>query len=215
MATRSYHDPCGIARALDLLGDRWALLLVRELIYSPKRFSHLREGLPGASQSVLTQRLRDLEAANLVRRVSLGRPGDVPAYELTERGAAVKPILIAMGTWGSRSAQTSATPMSASALVLALETCFDRTSLISGSFSLELAGELFHLRARDQILEARGGRSGAVDATIVSDVETLRSIAFRRQSLEVSETNAKLAILGDRNAVLALCNSFLVPQPWQ
>lgn len=215
MVARQYDDPCGIARALDIIGDRWALLLIRELIYGPKRFTHLRDGLPGASQTVLAQRLRDLEAAKVIRRILLGRPGNVSAYELTERGEAIKPILLGLGTWGSRAVQATSAPMSASALVLALETCFDTTSQLSGSFNVELAGESFELHPHNQILEARGGRLPAADATIVTDVETFRSIVFRRQSTEVSEMSTKLTILGDREAALELCDAFLVPQAWQ
>jgi DNA-binding HxlR family transcriptional regulator len=211
---RRYDDPCGIARALDLIGDRWALLLVRELMYGPKRFSHLREGLPGVSQTVLAQRLRDLEAANVARRVLLGRPADVAAYELTERGLAIKPILLELGRWGSRTAQTSDGPMSPSALVLALETCFDPNSQFSGEFNLDLEGESFQLHVEDGVISAIGGRFSTPDATVTTGVETLRAIAFGRQPIDVAEAEAKLTISGSRSAALSLCNSFLAPNGW-
>ena len=83
MPTRRYDDPCGIARALDAVGDRWALLVVRELIFGPKRFSQLRDGLHGVSPNVLSQRLRDLEDGGIVRRDALDPPAGVAVYELT------------------------------------------------------------------------------------------------------------------------------------
>ena len=91
---RRYADPCGIARALDVVGDRWALLIVRELIFGPQRFSQLRAGLPGVSANVLAQRLRELAAAGLVRSGLLDPPASVAVYELTERGLALEPVLL-------------------------------------------------------------------------------------------------------------------------
>ena len=99
---RRYDDPCGIARALDVIGDRWALLVVRELIFGPKRFLQLRDGLHGVSPNVLSQRLRDLEDAGIVRRDVLDPPASVAVYELTARGRALEPILLELGRWGSQ-----------------------------------------------------------------------------------------------------------------
>src|SRR5438874_2580370 len=105
---RSYDDPCGVARALDLIGERWALLVVRELLHGPKRFTDLRAGLPNASQNVLSYRLRDLEQAGVLTRRRLGPPVGSWVYELTERGHALEPVLFQLGCWGSRTPMTSA-----------------------------------------------------------------------------------------------------------
>src|ERR1700749_3087698 len=94
---RSYEDPCGIASALDLIGERWALVIVRELLHGPKRFTDLRAGLPGASANVLSQRLRELEERDIVRRNTHGPA----AYELTDRGHELHPILLLLGRWGT------------------------------------------------------------------------------------------------------------------
>src|SRR6201993_4693852 len=99
---RRYDDPCGIARALDAVGDRWALLVVRELIFGPKRFLQLRDGLHLISPNVLSQRLRDLEDAGVVRRQLLAPPAGVPVYELTDRGRDLEPALLELGRWGSQ-----------------------------------------------------------------------------------------------------------------
>src|SRR2546430_1222281 len=125
---RRYDDPCGIARALDAVGDRWALLVARELIFGPKRFLQLRQGLRGVSPNVLSQRLRDLEAADIVRRDMLDPPAEVAVYELTASGRALEPVLLELGRWGSQQPMTSAGELSVSALLIALETVFDPRS---------------------------------------------------------------------------------------
>ena len=104
MATmRTYGDGCGIAHALDLVGERWALLVVRELLLGPKRFTDLRDGLPNASPNVLAQRLRELEQAGIVRRRKLPPPAGSWIYELTDWGRELKPIVLSLGTWALRS----------------------------------------------------------------------------------------------------------------
>src|SRR5579864_4778053 len=122
---RTYGDSCGIARALDLVGERWALLIVRELLLGPKRFTDLRAGLPGASPNVLSQRLQELEQAGIVRRRKLGPPAGVWVYELTDWGLDLQPVVLALGRWGSRSPLIPAADLSVDALILALQTMFD------------------------------------------------------------------------------------------
>ena len=100
--SRTYGDACGIARALDILGERWALMTVRELLLGPKRFTDLRAGLPHASPNILSMRLRDLEEHGLVRKRKLPPPAASQVYELTERGHEIAPVLDALGVWGSR-----------------------------------------------------------------------------------------------------------------
>src|SRR5262244_697094 len=121
---RRYGDPCGIARALDVVGDRWALLVVRELIFGPKRFLQVRDGLPGISPNVLSQRLRDLEEAGLVRHEMLEPPASVAVYELTPRGRALEPVLLELGRWGSQQPLATSNELSPDALMLALKTAF-------------------------------------------------------------------------------------------
>src|SRR3954451_8000819 len=96
----TYGDRCGIARALDVLGDRWALLVIRELLLGPKRFTDLRIGLPHVTPDVLSQRLRELEADGVVRRAKLPPPAGAQVYELTDRGRALEPVILELGRWG-------------------------------------------------------------------------------------------------------------------
>jgi DNA-binding HxlR family transcriptional regulator len=136
---RTYGDLCGIARALDVVGERWALLVVRELLLGPKRFTDLRDGLPGASANILSQRLRELEAAGVVARRTLPPPAASRVYELTERGRELEPVLDALGRWGSRCVpRDPAADTSIDARILALKTLFD-PALASGlSLRIEL-----------------------------------------------------------------------------
>src|SRR3954451_22505989 len=120
---RSYEDACGAAHALDLVGERWALLVMRELMLGPKRFSDLRESLPGISANVLTQRLEGLEAAGILMRRKLPPPAATQVYELTEWGYESEPIFQAMGRWAARSPSHDPTlPFSTASLVLSMRT---------------------------------------------------------------------------------------------
>src|ERR1051325_11264923 len=97
---RSYGDACGIARALDVVGERWALMVVREMLLGPKRFTDLRAGLPHVSPDVLAQRLRDLEQAGVAHHPSPPPPYAPQAYERTSSGRALEPVLVELGRWG-------------------------------------------------------------------------------------------------------------------
>src|SRR4051794_40586324 len=101
--TRTYGDGCAIARALDVVGERWALLIVRELLLGPKRYTDLRRGLPNASPNVLSERLRELEQAGVVQRRKLPPPASSRVYELTEWGLDLEEVVQSLGSWASRS----------------------------------------------------------------------------------------------------------------
>jgi DNA-binding HxlR family transcriptional regulator/putative sterol carrier protein len=103
VTTRSYRQFCGVARALDLVGERWALLVVRELVLGPKRFTDLQAGLPGIGSNVLSERLRELERSGLVERRVLPPPAGSTVYGLTEYGRELEPILLSFGRWGAQS----------------------------------------------------------------------------------------------------------------
>ncbi len=119
--SRSYQDACGIARALDVVGERWALLVVRELLLGPQRFSDLRRGLPGASSNLVADRLRELQGRDVVRRRKLAPPAGSWVYELTEQGRELEPIVLALGAWGLRSPLPPApTTLSATSVLIFL-----------------------------------------------------------------------------------------------
>src|SRR5215213_10130364 len=123
---RSYEDACGAAHALDLVGERWALLVMRELMLGPKRFSDLRADLPGISANVLAQRLEGLEAAGVLVRRKLPPPAPAQVYELTPWGRESEPIFQALGRWAARSpAHDPSLPFSAASLLLSFRTMLD------------------------------------------------------------------------------------------
>lgn len=99
---RTYGQYCGFARALELIGERWALLIVRDLLIGPKRFSDIQRGLPGIPSNILTTRLNELEASGLIARRALARPGRGVAYELTESGTELENVVFALGRWGAQ-----------------------------------------------------------------------------------------------------------------
>jgi DNA-binding HxlR family transcriptional regulator len=195
---RSYDDPCGIARALDIVGDRWALLIVRELIFGPKRFVQMRAGLHGISPNVLSQRLRELEDAGIVHRDVLDPPASVAVYELTDRGRALEPILIELGSWGRHEQITSSSELSVSAFLLALETVLAAPSSVTADYALRVDGEWFTASIADGAIDIVRGRTERPDASFDGDVATLRDVAFGRESISDAERAGRLAVAGDR-----------------
>jgi DNA-binding HxlR family transcriptional regulator len=212
-ASRRYDDPCGIARALDVIGDRWALLVVRELIFGPRRFIQLRSGLHGISPNVLSQRLHDLEDAGIVRRDMLDPPASVAVYELTARGRALEPVLLELGRWGSREPVTAATEMSVNALLLALETVFDPAAAVDATFALRIDGEWFRVTVAGHSIDIARGRTEQPTVTLETDVPTLRAVAFGREPVAAAELGDRLTVTGDRSAAERFPQMFAVPEP--
>ncbi len=120
---KRYEDACGLAHALDLIGERWAMLVLRELAYGPRRFSGLKRDLTGISANVLTQRLAELEARGLVRKAKLPPPASVQVYEATQWGLEVVPVIANLGRWAARSPLHDRTlPMSHVSIIMSLQT---------------------------------------------------------------------------------------------
>ena len=198
---RSYGDPCGIARALDVVGERWALLIVRELLFGPKRFTDLRAAL-GASPNVLSQRLGELESARVVQRRNAGGA----LYELSDWGRQLHPILVLLGRWGADSLHRPIGELSADALMAALEASFvpERASDLCASYELRLAEERFSVEIdRGSIAIARVSPRRA-DAVIETDCGTLRALVFG----DVKLADAPVEIQGDSRLARAFFRLF-------
>ena len=213
---RRYDDPCGIARALDVVGDRWALLVIRELIFGSKRFVQLREGLHGMSPNVLSQRLRELEAAGLVRRDVLDPPASVAIYELTGRGRALEPLLLELGRWGSEQEMTSSNELSVSAVLLALKTVFQPGRLqpdpLTGvTVALRINGEWYRLTISNDSIDVIRARTERPAVTIETDVATLRAVTLGRQPMTEAERDGRLRLAGDRATAERFTRLFRVP----
>ena len=209
MATkRTYGDRCGIARALDLVGERWALLIVRDLLLGPKRFTDLRAGLPHVSPDVLSQRLRDFEEAEIVRRTKLPPPAGARVYELTERGQALEPIVIELGRWGSATPLPDAeAEMNPDSTVIALKTVFDPAAAdgLSETYELRLNEEPFRIRVAGGRLEAARGSADQPAAVIDTDPATLATVLWH------GGRRSDLGIEGDKAAARRFMNLFPLP----
>ncbi|MEV4622379.1 helix-turn-helix domain-containing protein [Asanoa sp. NPDC049573] len=122
---RGYRQACGVARGLDIVGERWSLLVVRELLLGPKRFTDLQQALPTASPNALSDRLRELADAGVLRRRQLPPPGNVWVYELTAWGRGLEPIVVALGTWALAAPPTAEQLfVSADSAMLSIRTFF-------------------------------------------------------------------------------------------
>jgi DNA-binding HxlR family transcriptional regulator len=208
---RRYHDPCGIARALDVIGDRWALLVVRELIFGSKRFVQLRNGLRGVSPNVLTQRLRDLESAGVVCRDVLDPPASVTIYKLTPRGRALEPILLELGRWGSQEPVTTSNEMSVNAAFLALKTVFDPDAAVDATIALRVDGDWFRVTVADDSIDIIRARTAQPTTIFQTDVTTLRAVAFGREAVTDAERDGRLTVVGDRGVAERFARMFPVP----
>jgi DNA-binding HxlR family transcriptional regulator len=208
---RNYGDSCGIARALDIVGERWAILVVRELVAGPKRFTDLRAGLPGVSADMLSQRLRELEAAGVVARRTLPPPAAARVYELTEHGRELEPALHALGRWGSRLAlPADPPPLSADAAVVALQTMFEPSAQGIGPdvIELRLGDRPFALCRSGTGLSARQGEADRPVATIATDPGTLAAVLWHGRPLTSALRDGSVQITGDAEAARRLFGSF-------
>jgi DNA-binding HxlR family transcriptional regulator len=216
MATtkRTYGDRCGVARALDIVGERWALLVVRELLLGPKRFTDLRAGLPHVGPDILAQRLRELEASGIVRRGTLPPPAGSRIYELTERGHELEPIVVALGRFGSVAPfPPGEAQIGVDAVVIALKSLFAASAAdgLSASYELRLGEQSFRIDVADGRIEAVRGSAEAPEATIETDPGTLASILWHGRKLEEARRSGDIAIAGDRKAVTRFVGLFGLP----
>lgn len=198
---RSYGDSCGIARALDLVGERWALLVVRELVLGPKRFTDLRAGLRGCSPDVLAQRLRDLEQVGVVARKTLPPPVSARVYELTEWGRELEPVLLSLGRWGSRSPLPPEPPaLGIDAVVVALKTMFDaaRAGSAAVTYQLLLGEQSFVVQVQAGELGLWRGEADSPAATLETDPGTLAGLLWHGRSESEALAAGSLRIDGSK-----------------
>lgn len=207
---RSYGDPCGIARALDVVGERWALLVVRELVLGPRRYTDLRAQLPGIATDVLTQRLKQLEQAGVLRPAS-GR-----AYELTDRGRGLEPVLHALGRWGSQEDFGEVThEMSVDAFAVALSTVFEPAKArgLDTTLALVIDGDALVVDVHDERLEITRGTARQPHARIEGSVTALREVLWRGRALADAEADGALVVGGLRSVVRRFFALFPPPVP--
>jgi DNA-binding HxlR family transcriptional regulator len=207
-AKRRYDDACGTAHGLDLIGERWALLVVREMLLGPKRFSDLRSDLPGISANVLTQRLERLEETGLVTRRRLPPPAKAQVYELTPWGYEAEPIIQTLGRWAVRSPGHDATlPISATSIMLSFRTWWDERKAdgFAAAVGFRLGSESFVATpAGPELKVARADPAGA-QAVFIGEPSALGAAAYGKQPLAALESAGLLRVEGD----IALARRFL------
>jgi DNA-binding HxlR family transcriptional regulator len=174
---RTYGQYCGLARALDLVGERWALLVVRELLLGPKRFTDLLDGLPEVSTAVLATRLRGLERAGVLERNVLPPPAASAVYELTSYGRALEPAVAALGRWGAASlgAREPGQALRSHWLALALKAFFHREKAdgVTRAYEVRLREGAFSLAVADGALSVVPGPAAEPDLVLEADDDAL------------------------------------------
>lgn len=211
---RRYDDACGTAYALDLIGERWALLVMRELMFGPKRFSDLRADLPGISANVLTQRLEGLEAIGVLRRRRLAPPGSGQVYELTPWGYGSEPIIQALGRWAVRSPGHDATlPLSAASLMMSLRTMIDkyRAEGLSARVGFDLGRESYVVGLAAGQVEVERGDTAGTDLTFRGAPRMVAAVIYSGQAIEVLEGRGLLVVEGDRALARRFVTLFPLP----
>jgi DNA-binding HxlR family transcriptional regulator len=204
---RTYGDGCAIAQALDVVGERWALLVVRELVIGPKRFGDLRKALPGIRANVLTARLRELEAGGVLRRRRLGAPTSASVYELTDWGHELRQVLVQLARWNLRSPQPRPpAPVSPDSMMFALRLTFEAAHAqdVRGCLTITLDSEQYTVRVDRGRLDIDRSPPPHADAALVTDRETLRELVVAARTVDEAEHAGRAAVAGDRDLVRRL-----------
>ena len=205
---RGYDDACGTAHALELIGERWALLVLRELMLGSRRFSELRADLPGISANVLTQRLTDLEQRGLVVKKKLPPPASVQVYEATPWGLEAEPIVQALGRWAARSPRHDPTlPISGVSILLSFRTMFDplRARGMEAVIAFRFGEDRYFVTIGGGKLVAHRGEAPKADLTITGEPTMLAAVVYGKQPLDL------VGIDGDRGLFQRFVDLFELP----
>ncbi|MGI5238435.1 winged helix-turn-helix transcriptional regulator [Dactylosporangium sp. CA-139066] len=209
-AKRTYHQYCGLASALDVLGERWTLLIVRELLMGPRRYSDLLADLPGVGTNLLAERLKFLVTMGVVRQTDLPGGGSRLAYELTEQGERLRPIVLGLAHWGMdyvgpRSEADTVRPHWG---FLAVEAMIDQRRLagVSERYEFHVDDQVFHIDVRDGAARAVRGPAEAPAMAATTDAATFVQIGSGRLTPLVAMVQGRLRLEGDADAVLRCCD---------
>jgi DNA-binding HxlR family transcriptional regulator len=205
---RRYDDACGTAHALELIGERWALLVLRELMLGARRFSELRADLPGISANVLTQRLAELESRGLVRKVRLPPPASVQVYEATAWGLEAEPIVQALGRWAARSPRHDPTlPISGVSILLSFRTMIDagRAKGLNARIGFRFGADEYVARLKKGAIQVARKPVAGADAVIIAQPASLAAVVYGGRPLDLVEAT------GDRSLVERFVTLFPLP----
>ncbi len=214
-----YNDACGTALALELIGERWSMLIIREMMFGPRRFTDLRAGLPGISAKVLTERLEGLERAQIIQRRQLPPPAPAQVYELTEWGYLAEQSIQALGRWAAGSPLHDPTlPLSAASLMMSFRTMFDPARAKGAdSVELKLAGhirigaESFAVTVGAGQLTAERGEPVAADFDIAAPLASVIAGAVYGKVPFADLAGQGLVLTGDANLAARFADLFHLP----
>ena len=194
---RRSDDACGLAHALEWIGERWAPLVLRELMFGPRRFSELRADLPGISANVLTQRLSELEQRGLIRKTQLPPPASVQVYEATEWGLEAGPVIRSLGRWAVRSPRHDpGLFVSAVSIMMSLQTMFDpgRAGSLSGRVGFRFGESGYIAEIRDGSIDVRRGQPDDVDALITGEPGQMAGVLYGGAPLETVDIQGDIEL---------------------
>ncbi|HEX2809948.1 MAG TPA: helix-turn-helix domain-containing protein, partial [Kineosporiaceae bacterium] len=195
--SRSYGEACGIARALDVVGERWALLVVRELLLGPQRFSDLRRALPRASSNLVADRLRELDGHGVVRRRKLAAPAGSWVYELTEWGRELEPIVLALGGWGLRVPLPPEPMLSALSVLLFLRgSARPDPAAPTAVYRVELDDRVWAIRSESGRVDIQPGEPAAADVSLRTDPRTLNALLADPAALDACMSDGSVVAVG-------------------
>lgn len=209
---RRYDDACAATHGMDLLGERWALPVMRELMLGPRRFGELKASINGISANVLTQRLERLEAAGIVKRYKLPPPASVQVYELTPWGYEAGPIFQVMGRWAVKSPGHDPTrPFSAVSLMLSLRTMMnmEQAKAVEGKFGFRIGDDRFRLDIKDGQVALGRGDVGGADVIFSGPTAAIGAAAYGGQPLD--SLADMLTVEGDRALAARFLTLFPLP----
>lgn len=195
---RRYDDACGLALALELIGERWALLVMRELMFGPRRFSELRADLTGISANVLTQRLTELERRGLVRKTKLPPPASVQVYEATEWGLEAAPVIRSLGKWAVRSHDHDpGLPVSHVSIMMSMQTMFDgrRADDLKARIGFRFGETSYVADIANGEIDIRRGEPEGADVLFAGEPSQMAGVLYGGAPLETVEVkgDAELA----------------------
>ncbi|SKA38198.1 transcriptional regulator, HxlR family [Enhydrobacter aerosaccus] len=213
-----YDDACGTAHALEIFGDRWALLIMRELMLGPRRFSQLRADLPGISASILTQRLADLERRKVLVKTRLPPPAATPVYELTEWGYEAEPITSAMGRWAARSpSHDPGRPISGVSLLLSFRTMLDRGRCgdLDACLGFQFGDDVYGAHLTGSGLSVTQGDPPDPRVRFAGTPMALGAAVYGKVPLARLEAEGALRISGDRRLAQRFVTLFPLPKRFE
>ncbi|MES2442852.1 MAG: winged helix-turn-helix transcriptional regulator [Pseudomonadota bacterium] len=213
--TRWYDDACGTALALELVGERWSLLIVRELMYGGRRFGELKANLPGISANILTQRLEGMEASGILVRRRLPPPASVQVYELTPWGYESETAIKELGRWAVRSPEHDPSlPLSAASLMMSFRTMLSagRAGGLGATIGFRLGAETFVGRLADGGIAIRREDPAGADLVFASDPMTMASIVYGGRPIADAEAAGALTLTGDRALAERFVTLFPLPE---